>query len=278
MPVALLKEVVAALGLEIEKDEDFDMEKFKEHVGKSYTRLDEKGFVADSKIVKAITGKAFGSINTKIAQEFGFKSSEVDGKTPEELLPLVKSRYETQIADLTEKATKGNDKKVEDLLKSLGEKESKLKAAEEGLKELDDKYNNDSKEWSGKLTAYKLSDKLNKTKSSIADKLIEDYHKNELVKTGFESALDATYSFELDEKDEVVVKDKKTGDIVKSKAKVGHIATPDEVILSFAEAKGVLKKNNASPAPIKKKVEGKEEGQTEVRIHPNAVKNAQRTA
>jgi hypothetical protein len=83
-------------------------------------------------------------------------------------------------------------------------------------------------------------------RETLTSKFSDEYNKNELVKTGFESHINSTYVFELDEKDTPVVKLKADGSFVKSKLKAGHIATPEEVYLSEMDAKGVLKKNNAT--------------------------------
>lgn len=277
-----IKDVVAKLGFNIEKDDDFDMEKFEGHFQNTYVPVD--AVLKDESIKKKIVGKTLGSLGTKAAQTFGLKAADVEGKPLEEVFALVQTIYAGQIADLTEKATKGNDENVRTLTEELGVAKSERNAAMEGVTQLKAEKEASDKKWSENINAYKLNDKLGKIKSSIAEKLTDDYQKNELVKTGFDSHLASTFIFELDpEKETLLVKDKKSGEYVKSKKNLGQLADPEEVILGEADAKGVLKKNNA---PQKKLPETQQQQQRQQnnnnnnedgpRIHPNALKRTQR--
>lgn len=237
------EDLISALGFKIEDAETITLDDIKTHVDTSYVL--RENVLKDDEINRKITGKTLGSLATKAAQTFGFKHSEIDGKQLVEIFDMVKVANEQRVAELEEKAGKGNDKKVEELQKTLLQREAEKKLAEDGLKQWEEKYNAESGNWETKLKQYKLSDKVSKAKESLKDKFTEDFTKNELVKTGFESYLSSTYDFDLDEKDNVIVK-AKDGSIVKSKKTVGHAATLDEILLTEMDAKGVLKKNNAN--------------------------------
>lgn len=237
------EDLISALGFKIEDAESITLDDIKTHVDTSYVL--RENVLKDDEINRKITGKTLGSLATKAAQTFGFKHSEIDGKQLVEIFDMVKTANEARVAELEEKAGKGNDKKVEELQKTLLQREAEKKLAEDGLKQWEEKYNAESGNWETKLKQYKLSDKVSKVKESLKDKFTEDFTKNELVKTGFESYLSSTYDFDLDEKDNVIVK-AKDGSIVKSKKTVGHAATLDEILLTEMDAKGVLKKNNAN--------------------------------
>mgnify|MGYP003434107338 FL=1 len=237
------EDLISALGFKIEDAESITLDDIKTHVDTSYVL--RENVLKDDEINRKITGKTLGSLATKAAQTFGFKHSEIDGKQLVEIFDMVKVANEQRVAELEEKAGKGNDKKVEELQKTLLQREAEKKLAEDGLKQWEEKYNAESGNWETKLKQYKLSDKVSKVKESLKDKFTEDFTKNELVKTGFESYLSSTYDFDLDEKDNVIVK-AKDGSIVKSKKTVGHAATLDEILLTEMDAKGVLKKNNVN--------------------------------
>jgi len=242
------EQLIEALGYTVEDAEKVTLDDIKTHVDTKFVLRDN--VLKDDEIKKKITGKVLGSIGTKAAQIFGLKSSEIDGKPLEEIMNLANVRYASKIEELEANAGKGNDKKVEELTKQLGELSQKAKIAEDGLKQWEEKYNAENSQWAGKLKEYKLNDKVSKVKQSLQDKFTEDYSKNELVKAGFESHINSTYLFDLDENDNPVVKLKADGSIVKSKKTVGHAATLDEIFLSEMEAKNVLKKNNAKPEKV----------------------------
>lgn len=243
-----VKDILTSLGVENPDLEKLTLDEFKTHVSSKYVLRDE--VLKDETIKNKFTGTVLGKLSTKAAQEFGLTSGEVKDKSMEDIFGLAKTKYETQIADLSKRAGEGNDKKVEEALKAKLELEVKLKNAEEGLQTWEQKFNTEVADREGKLKEYKLNDKISKVKSSLTDKFTEEYKKDELKRAGFESHINSTYIFELDEKEEPVVKLRADGSIVKSTAKIGHSATPDEIFLKEMEAKGVLKKNNGKEKNI----------------------------
>jgi len=267
-----LKEVLTALGIEADP-EKLTSDEFKTNIDSKFVL--RENVLKDEDIKKKFTGGVFGKLTTKTAQLFDLSKSEYDGKQYEEILSTVKERYDSKINELSKRAGEGNDKKVEDALKKAAEYELKLQAAEDGLKTWEKKYNEETQNFGSKIKEFKLNDQLSKVRESLTPKFSDEYQKNELVKTGFEAHISNTYVFDLDEKDEPIVKLKADGTPVKSKIKVGHFATPEEILLAEMDAKGVLKKNNVKEKKIISTF-ANNNGGGKSKVHPNALRNAER--
>lgn len=238
------EEILPLLGL-TEDAENITLDDFKSKVSEKYVLRDE--VLKDDEIKKKFTGTVLGKLSTKAAQQFGLTSGEVKDKSMEEIFDLAKTKYESKVAELTEQAGKGNDKKVEELNKKLADLQNELGIKETGLKQWEEKYNTEIAGSEQKLKSFKLTDKINKVKSDIAEKFTEEYKKNDLVKEGFETHISKLYEFDLDENENPIVKSKADGKIVISKKTIGHPATIKEIFEQEMEAKGVLKKNNGKP-------------------------------
>ena len=272
MPLEL-KDVLSTLSIDADV-EKLTPEEFKTQVESKYVLREVA--LKDPDINTKIQGLIYGKANTKAAQTFGLKSSDVDGKKLDEIFTLVKTNYDTQIQALTEQVGKSDDKKLTELQKQLAEVQSQLSVKDAGLQEWETKYATDVTAKENILKDYKLSSAIGKVRENLVSKFSDEYTKNDLVKTGFETHINNTYAFELDEKDNPVVKLKADGSFVKSKIKAGHIATPEEIFLTEMELKGVMKKNNLQEKKITTfAIEGQK---GEVKIHPNAQKAAERFA
>lgn len=267
-----LKDILSTLSIDADV-EKLTPEEFKTQVESKYV-LRELA-LKDPDINTKIQGLIYGKANTKAAQTFGLKSSDIDGKKLDEIFSLVKTNYDTQINALTEQASKGNDKKVEELQKQLTEMQSTISVKDAGLQEWEKKYATDVTAKENILKDYKLSSAIGKVRENLLPKFSEEYTKNELVKAGFEAHINNTYVFDLDEKDNPIVKLKADGSFVKSKVKAGHIATPDEIFLTEMDLKGVMKKNNAESKKVLTTfaIEGDKGKST---VHPNAQKALER--
>lgn len=267
-----VNDIITALGFNPEDAEKVTLDDIKSHVDSKYVL--RENILKDDEVKKKITGKVLGSLTTKAAQVFGLKQSEVDGKMLEDVFTLAKTSYESKLSELEQAASKGNDKKVEELTKALSLKESELKLASDGLKQWEEKYNAETGQWESKLKTYKLNDKVSKVKETLKDKFVDDYFKDPLKQTGFEALISSKYEFDLDEKDNPIVKSKTDGAIVKSKKTVGHAATLDEIFLNEMEATNILKKNNAKSEKVVT-FANNTSGDVKSNIHPNAQKRIQ---
>jgi len=266
-----LKDILATLSIDADV-EKLTKEEFQSQVESKFVLREIA--LKDPDINTKIQGLIYGKANTKAAQTFGLKSSDVDGKKLEDIFTLVKTNYDTQIQALTEQVGKSDDKKLTELQKQIQEMQSTLSVKEAGLTEWETKYATDVTAKENILKDYKLSSALGKVRESLADKFTEEYKSNELVKTGFESYINSVYAFDLDEKDNPVVKLKADGSFVKSKVKAGHIATPDEIFLAEMDAKKVLKKNNGD-ANKKITTFALEGDKGKSKVHPNAIRKVQ---
>ena len=104
MPVEL-KDLINSLGIT-----DFDPEKNTiEDFNNSFNShfIKQTDVLKDETIKSKIVGNVLGKLSTHAAQTFGFTKQDVDGVKFEEILGKVKTKYETQIAELAEKAGVG---------------------------------------------------------------------------------------------------------------------------------------------------------------------------
>lgn len=264
-----LKAATEIFGYNVEDEKNFNLEDFKKHVDTQYVLRDNA--LQDEDLKKKITGTIFGKINTKAAQIFGLKSSEVKEKTLEEIMETAKANYTNLINEAKSGQGSTDDERVAKLEKELNTYKSKAEQLESGLTEWEQKYNNDTASLKGSLKQTKLQHKLNEIKSGI--QFVDDFNTNPITKAGFETLINTKYKVDFDEeKDEVVVTDA-GGKPVKHPTKTGHFASYADILAMEAEANKLLKKNNGGTV-VKKTVEFQQPTQqaTVRKIHPNAIK------
>jgi uncharacterized protein with von Willebrand factor type A (vWA) domain len=275
--MADIKELGTILGLKDIDLETADAAAITEKFNSLYVSL--AGIEGNKEVKSKIEGAIFGGLTTKLASTFGIASKDLrgeDGKNLpyEKLFEKVKTNYESKISELEESAGKGGDEAVQKLTKKLTAKELEIGTLTKSYETLQHEKQQLESEFTGKFKGLKVSDKVSKAKATVLDKLAEDYHKNELVREGFENKFNATFDTDLDENDNLVIKNKATGELVKSKTSAAKVATFEEVYLSFAEDKGIMKKNNggSQKPPVRSKGE---EDNSQKQLHPNAQKRAQ---
>lgn len=271
-----IKELAAAVGVDVEDENSLTVEDFTAKVSEKY--ILKEAALKDETLRSQMVGKTLGAATTKAAQILGLKASEYEGKKIEEVIELGASKLTSEIEKLKADGGKTTDKKVEELTKKLGELEGVIQMKESGLTTLQTQLDEVTKTSAQKLKDYKLIDKKTKVLSSLADKFSDEFNKNELVKTGFNSYFDNEYVLDLDEKEEaIIVKRKKDGSLVQSKSKAGHAATFEEILLAEAEAKSILKKNNGgTQSTVARTQPDAGTGANGVKVHPNALAKAKR--
>lgn len=268
-----IKELAGAVGLVVQDEEELTLADFTQHLNSKYTLIEN--VLKDENIRRKIAGRALGALGVKAAQTFGLTKSEIDGKELEEIFATIKTKH-TKALELAGADTETNDAKVAELNQLLADKESELQALVAKQAELEEQYKTGVQQLETKMKTYKLNDRVEKAKAAVADKLTEEFNKNKLVRTGFDTHFDSLYEATLDEAEELIVKNKATGEVVKSKANNAKPATLDEVYLQEAEAKGIVKKNNAgAQKPVAKNKLAEPTGTGDVKIHPNAQKRTQ---
>lgn len=220
-------------------DEVDSIDKFKEHFNSSYISKDKAHL--DDQVRSKATGDVLRRISSKVAgdfSDFGLKTSDFEGKPFEEVLSGVAVNIKTKLTELQESQGKP-DKRAQELearLNSINQEREQYKSQlDKVLGEFDQfkaAKDNEVKSW-------KLGIKLKEAKERVTFK----DNMSELERLGFEAKL-GDFKFDLDESDNVVVKDK-TGNFIPSKHKAGAFADVVEVLDMLADQSGVKKKNNA---------------------------------
>jgi hypothetical protein len=268
-----LKELAQAVGLPLHNDADLTVENFTKHLFSKYTLTET--VLRDDTVRRKLVGRVLGALGVKAAQTFGLTKKEIDGRELEDIFDTVKANHQKAL-ELAAANSQVADAKVAELNQLLADKESELQTLSAKQTEMSEQYKINLSQWEAKMKAYKLNDKISKAKAAVADKLSDEFSANKLVRTGFETHFDSVYELELNEADELLVKDKATGELVKSKTNADKPATLEELYLQEAETRGVTKKNNAAPQkPVLKNKAADTAATGDVKIHPNAQKRTQ---
>jgi hypothetical protein len=220
-------------------------EKFQEFFNSKFVARDKA--TQDPELIKKFEGSRIGSINTAakrlFGDELGLTSEDFANNKLEDVLAQVKEKYSKQIGDLHSKAKDGNDKKVNDLLAQLEDKDKSLKAYQDNLKTLEGEFNSFKESKQSEITNYMVGHQLNEIYSKVPFK----DGMTEIEKSGFKAIVGQTAKFGLSEENQLIVRDSE-GNPVKSKKSASEFASPLEVLTSLAEENGLMKKNNAAPA------------------------------
>ena len=236
--------------LGVDKSTD-SIEKFKETFEPEFIR--KKLIAEDKEIVSQITGKALGSLTTKaksIAKKYGVELSadEIKDKKVEEIQELA-----------FEKLAASNLSAVNELQAKVGQgKDDAVKEWEGKYQKLESKFNDTSKLHATTLsefTAFKEQTagqikgiKLATLKDAAFGKLKLKSNISDIEKAGFNSIVQEKYSFDLDEKGELFVADKK-GERIKSEKVTGTFKNIDEVLQEEAIKANVYAINPKGGAP-----------------------------
>lgn len=236
-----LKDVLAELDIHPEDLSKLTIEEFR--------KLRDEKFIGravvaeDPEIVKAITGKALGSINTAINGAFkdlGVELSNEDtkGKKVEEIIRFAVGKAKDALEEIKKKGSDGNDKKLNDALKQLEDEKKKRGETEELLKNSQALIEQQKKEFDGNVKAFKLNHKLAEEKAKIPlSETADDFKKR-----GFDVVFNETYKVDIDENEQLIVTDK-LGNRVQNPTKTGFLGFA-EVYKSELDKAGMIKKNN----------------------------------
>lgn len=250
MPIEL-KQVLEAIEFQGNADEA-TIEQISEHIGKTY--IGREVAHTDEDVVRAATGKRFGAFHAAQRQQFKslgveFAEGETKGKSEEEVFQLGMQRLNEKITSLKESASKGNDKKLEEMMgkyseleKKFGETNGLLENANKTIEQKDSEYN-------GKVKSFILNNKLAAIKNSIPlSKDTSDAFTYQVK--GWNADLSETYEFDLEGDDlenaELIVKEKKTGKRVTNGSK---FETVENILTTTAAKAGILAKNTGKGTP-----------------------------
>lgn len=252
MPVEA-KEVFEYLGIKPEDVKDLDT--FKTKFDSEFIK--QSMINEDSEPVKKILGKTYNKIEAdikklqkdfevdvdfdsddykglkKVSDKFVFIASKIDGK------------HKSTIAELTEKAGKGNDEKVRELEEKYTKAISKAKDYETLLKKTGEEFET----YKQTATEKEKSVKLDFYKSEALAKVKFKADINEFEKEGYLSKIEKTYKFDLDENGKAIILDKEGKRIPNPKVSSSFMEIAD--VLQEEAVKGKLFQLNPDAGKLK---------------------------
>jgi hypothetical protein len=238
-------ELVKFLNLE----EATDLEAAKEKFQENWIKQEE----VSSKIGK-LTG-TIANVTRKAFEPFGIVLTDEDfkGQKVEEVIrnasEKAKSEYEKQREDW-EKRASGNGSEA-----LIQEWEKKYKSLERKTNELDSARQDVMSQFEQYKTQVATDIKTSKINNSFEKELANlklDPTVNEYTIRGFKSAVTEKYAIDLEEDGAFIVKDKATGERLKSKEKAGSFLSVSDVLLREATEAGIIQKNPHAGAKFPK--------------------------
>lgn len=238
------KDILSYLGL---KEDIKDLDAFKDAYNKEYIKrsLAEK----DEDIISKINGKFAGSTLTAIkrmakASNITLEKDLLENKTVQEIIDFigdnvgktidsVKTEYETKLKATETDAVKEWKEKHEKLESKYRDTDSLVKTMKEQLAQKDN-------EFKSKIKEFKLGDVKKSAFGSIKFANTVD----DLKKRGFETLINEKYELDLDDTENVFVKDKKTGQRIPNPSKNGEFLSYSDVLSQEAEKNNLVVKNN----------------------------------
>ena len=224
--------------LDLEEAESLD--KAKELFSQKFVKQEE----LSSKIGK-ITG-SITNVARKAFEPFGVQLTEDDFKDKkiEDVLRSASEKasesFKNKISELESRATgQGSEELIKDWEKKYSTIEKKLTETEKARQESINAFESFKNEVTVKEKTSKINSVFDRALSSIKP----DPSVNEITMKGFRSHINEKFFIELNENDEPVVMDRKTGERIKSDKKAGTFLGLEDVLMSEAATAGILKKN-----------------------------------
>lgn len=225
-----------------------DFENFSDQFNKKY--FTKQTAITDEEIVSAVTGKRIKSIESRFLE----LAKEIDpsmtksklGETHleeaiENFIPVVKSKW----SELETKAKSGNDKKVNDLLEEIKQKDQSILS----YKELAEKEANEKEEILTKSTSEMKNFKLSHAYNELKNKLSWIDNATDVDRLGFDTLIKTKYKIDLNDKDEIQILTSE-GKPIPSKVKGGQMADPFEILDMELEVNKKKKLNNAKDSKV----------------------------
>lgn len=194
-----------------------------------------------------------GKINGTIAhvakrafEPFGVTLTEEDfkDKKAQDVLRMASERareaYEKQQEEWQQRADKSGS---EELVK---EWEKKYKSLERKVNEVDTARQeaiNQFEQFKQKMAEEQKQSKINHTFEKELSAIKLDPSVNEFTIKGFKATIGEKYAIDLEDDGSIYVKDRKSGERLKSKEKAGSFLNLSDVLLQEASAAGIIQKN-----------------------------------
>jgi hypothetical protein len=236
-------ELVKFLNLESAESIEEAKEKFTQHWIKAEELSSKIGRVTGS--ITNVARKAFEPFGIVLTEE-DFKDKKVE-EVIRSASERAKESFETQ-KDEWEKRASGNGsetliKEWESKYKSLEKKHNEVDSARQDVMAQFDKYKEKVKEES----------KINNINNIFEKELTAikiDPSVSDITIRGFKSVIAEKYIFDIEEDGNAIVKDKKSGERLKSSAKAGSFLGINDILLKEATDAGIIQKNVHQGKPI----------------------------
>lgn len=249
--MSLEKEALEYLGY---KAEDFNsLDEFKTKFDSTFIK--QSNITEDSEPVKKILGKTFGTLENEIKKvakgfELDVDFEELKDKKVTEKLKYTFEKYNEKkseyIKDLETKAALGNDDKVKEWEKKYDKISQKSKDLESLLNSTKSEFEQAQNKWQSEVKNVKLNVLTKDAFSKV--KLKNDI--SEFEKKGYISTIAEKYQFDLDETENLVVKNKQ-GERLKSSKVTGAFKTIDEILEEEAITGGLYQINKDGGKVVK---------------------------
>lgn len=220
-----------------------DAENFKEQFPTKFLTVDSA--ITNETVIQKVTGKRLGEIAGKLHKVAKFLNPEIsldkfNEKKIEENIPEIENLLQTKFNELQESAKSGNDKKLNDALAQLAEKDKSISSYKELAEKEAAERERVTNEFQTGMKTYKINHQFEQYKSKL--NWIDE--PTDVQRIGFDTKIGSSYRFDLDEKENLIVLDKE-GKPIPSKSHAGKMADPLEILDAELEANKLKKLNNA---------------------------------
>lgn len=213
------KDIAEFTGIELEEGATF--EDFKSKFNEKYVPSEQH-----SKKVKEVTARAAHHVN-KAFRDAGF---EVDKEEVEKIdvfeLP---SFYVSKVTSKLQELESNKSATEEEIAKKYEGEVNKWKSKATDLSGLLEETKTGFETFKSEIQTKERNRTINGYKSKALSSLNWSDNANEFVKKGFDATLAEKYTFDIDDEDRPVVRDKE-GKLVQSKLKAGEPASYEEVV------------------------------------------------
>lgn len=220
-----------------------DFENFKDQFPQKFLTVDSA--ITNETVIQKVTGKRLGEIAGKLHKVAKFLNPEMsldkfNEKKIEENIPEIENLLQTKFNELQESAKSGNDKKLNDALAQLAEKDKSISSYKELAEKEAAERERVTNEFQTGMKTYKINHQFEQYKSKL--NWIDD--PTDVQRIGFDTKIGSSYRFDLDEKENLIVLDK-DGKPIPSKLHAGKMADAYEILDAELEANKLKKLNNA---------------------------------
>lgn len=232
------EEILEAIGFKGEPSQ----EAIVKHINENY--IPKSKAQNDPDLDKHYSGRVFGLQNQLLAKLSGgkFTREQLQEMGYEKAFEAVISAKDEEIKLVKEKSKEGEAKQLTELKAKLEDYEKSIQDYERDKSTLVQKL----QEVEGGAQEQIKSFKLNAKKKDVFSGLNWKDGISEVERVGFDAYIASNYREDLDDKEELVIKDK-DGHTIQNPKKAGEVLSYAEVVRELAEKNKLLKANDAKP-------------------------------